>query len=108
ETPRCAHSTLFALRAKALQSGAPDMAVSRKKPFPKTLCPSGGFIGAPENAKPFVAQMSPFSMEDATHPPFSSAHKRRKIHRPTSPGAGILPLPSRGENGGLCPHPPKG
>ena len=37
----CAHATLFALRAKALQSGAPDIGVSRKKRFPQALCPSG-------------------------------------------------------------------
>ena len=76
----CAYSTLFALRAKALQSGAPDMGVSRKKLFPKTLCPSGGFVGAPENAKPFP-----------------------RLYR-----GSVFPMPSRGENGGLCPHPPKG
>ena len=76
----CAYSTLFALRAKALQSGAPDIGVSRKKRFPQSLCASGGFVGAPGNAKPF-ARLSRGS---------------------------VFPMPSRGENGGLCPHPPKG
>ena len=38
----CAHSTLFALRAKALQSGAPDMGVSRKKAVPQSALPIRG------------------------------------------------------------------
>ena len=76
----CAHATLFALRAKALQSGAPDIGVSRKKQFHKRFAHQGGFVGAPGNAKPF-ARLSRGS---------------------------VFSLLSRGENGGLCPHPPKG
>ena len=38
---RCARSTLFALRAKALQSGAPYFGVSRKKQGFGAFCPSG-------------------------------------------------------------------
>ena len=75
----CAYSTLFALRAKALQSGAPDMGVSRKKQFHKRFAHQGG-VGAPGNAKPFP-------------------HLFR---------GSVFPMPSRGETGGLCPHPPKG
>ena len=38
---RCARSMLFALRAKALQSGAPYFGVSRKKQGFGAFCPSG-------------------------------------------------------------------
>ena len=51
-----------------------------EKAVPQALCASGGFVGAPGNAKPF-ARLSRGS---------------------------VFPMPSRGENGGLCPHPPKG
>ena len=76
----CAYSTLFALRAKALQSGAPDIGVSRKKQFHKRFAHQGGFVGAPGDAKPFT-----------------------RLSR-----GSVFPLLSREENGGLCPHPPKG
>ena len=48
---KCARSTLFALRAKALQSGAPDFGVSREKQGFGMFCPSGDFTGAPENGE---------------------------------------------------------
>ena len=51
-----------------------------EKAVPPALCASGGFVGAPGNAKSF-ARLSRGS---------------------------VFPMPSRGENGGLCPHPPKG
>ena len=44
---RCACSTLFALRAKALQSGAPDHGVSREKAGFRNVSPIRGFPGAP-------------------------------------------------------------
>ena len=44
---RCAGSTLFALRAKALQSGAPHFGVSRKKQGFGAFYPSGKIPGAP-------------------------------------------------------------
>ena len=46
---KCVRSTLFALRAKALQSGAPDFGVSREKQGFGMFCPSGNFTGAPGN-----------------------------------------------------------
>ena len=73
-----------------------------KKRFLKALCPSGGFAGAPGKAEPFV----PFSVEGTAT--LSSAHERRKVHRPVLSRGRVFSLPSRGENGGLCPHPPKG
>ena len=47
---RCAGSTLFALRAKALQSGAPHFGVSRKKQGFGAFYPSGNIPGAPGGA----------------------------------------------------------
>ena len=52
---QCAGSTLFALRAKALQSGAPHFGVSRKKQGFGAFYPSGNIPGAPgggERASP--------------------------------------------------------
>ena len=46
---KCACSTLFALRAKALQSGAPDHGVSREKAGFRNVSPIKGFPGAPGN-----------------------------------------------------------
>ena len=51
-----------------------------EKAVPQALCASGGFVGAPGNAKPF----------------------------PRLSRGSVFSLLSRGENGGLCPHPPKG
>ena len=48
---RCAYSTLFALRAKALQSGAPDHGVSREKAGFRNVSPIKGFPGAPGNGE---------------------------------------------------------
>ena len=47
---RCAGSTLFALRAKALQSGAPHFGVPRKKQGFGAFYPSGKIPGAPGGA----------------------------------------------------------
>ena len=67
-----------------------------KKRFPQAHCPSGGFAGAPGKAKPFV----PFSVEDTAHPPFSSAHERRKVRRPASPAAAFFPCLPAGRPAG--------
>ena len=191
---RCAGSTLFALRAKALQSGAPDHGVSREGERFGTFCPSGDFPGAPGNgetgrcafsrkgwrlhaisrterarfpAKPSTSsyrrkrgalQGTPHCPSRKTSPacaqdqrsapvydpsalvydlsapvyapsapvydpsrasygfptpvcghsaPFTPS-RARKSQLPTLPTTASSPRPSRRENGGLCPHPPKG
>ena len=65
-----------------------------KKRFLKALCPSGGFAGAPGKAEPFV----PFSVEGTAT--LSSAHERRKVHRPVSPAAAFSPCRPAGRTAG--------
>ena len=58
----CAYSTLFALRAKALQSGAPDHGISRKRTCPGAFSPSKDFPDAPGNGETgFSPQGAEFS-----------------------------------------------
>ena len=65
---RCACSTLFALRAKALQSGAPDHGVSRKEARFRNVSPIKGFPGAPGNgllparSGVFPARRNPYAL----------------------------------------------
>ena len=93
----CAYSTLFAPWGQKRCRAARRMWVCRgKKRFPQAHCPSGGFAGAPGKAKPFV----PFSVEDTAHPPFSSAHERRKVRRPASPAAAFFPCLPAGRPAG--------
>ena len=59
---RGARSTLFALRAKALQSGAPDHGISRKRTCPGAFSPSKDFPDAPGNGETgFSPQGTEFS-----------------------------------------------
>ena len=71
---RCAGSTLFALRAKALQSGAPDHGVSRKEARFRNVSPIKGFPGAPGNgllparSGVFPARRNPYALPMSLSP----------------------------------------
>ena len=83
-------STLFALRAKALQSGAPDHGVSRKEARFRNVSPIKGFPGAPGNgllparSGVFPARRNPYAL------PMSLSPQETEI-RPISPSKHALP-----------------
>ena len=87
---RCAGSTLFALRAKALQSGAPDHGVSRKEARFRNVSPIKGFPGAPGNGLlparggVFPARRNPYALTMSLSP------QETEI-RPISPSKHALP-----------------
>ena len=87
---RCAGSTLFALRAKALQSGAPDHGVSRKEARFRNVSPIKGFPGAPGNgllparSGVFPARRHPYAL------PMSLSPQETEI-RAISPSKHVLP-----------------
>ena len=96
----CAHSTLFALRAKALQSGAPDHGVSRERAgFSERFAHQGtlparrgtGERAAPRRGRrytPSRRQNAPFSRQNLPHHPTAAnaaLYKARLIARRGKP-----------------------
>ena len=87
---KCACSTLFALRAKALQSGAPDHGVSREKAGFRNVSHIKGFPGAPGNgllparSGVFPARRHPYALTMSLSP------QETEI-RPISPSKHVLP-----------------
>ena len=64
----CAYSALFALRAKALQRGAPDHGVSREETGFQSFSPSGDFPGAPGNGLRPTRDKDTRHLTDGTRP----------------------------------------
>ena len=93
----CAYSTLFApWRAKALQSGAPDMGVSRKKAVPPSALPIRGLCRRAGEGEALCALFCGGHGVSA----LPSAHERRKVHRPASPAAAFFPCRPAGRPAG--------
>ena len=90
---RCACSTLFALRAKALQSGAPDHGVSREKAGFRNVLPIRGLSRRaggrgngllPARSGVFPARRNPYALTMSLSP------QKTEI-RPISPSKHVLP-----------------
>ena len=103
ERCRCAYSTLFAPAGqRRCGVGAPDFGLSRGGRRLRGGMPiKGRLAGAPGNGKAgrrrFARSFRPF-VAGVSGAKLASRPCRSRFHPP----------PSRGENGGLCPHPLKG
>ena len=111
---RCACSTLFAPAGQKRCRGARRILVgSRERVFCGAFCPSGNFPGAPGNGKrsrrTFSSGVEMYAVSRAERAllPVKSSTSSYRRKRGTLQDA-PHPPPSRGENGGLCPHPLKG
>ena len=91
------------MRAKALQSGAPDMGVSRKKAVPPSASPIRGLCRRAGEGEALPALFCGGHGVSA----LPSAHERRKVHRPASPAAAFFPCRPRGGRRAL-PAPAQG
>ena len=111
---RCAYSTLFAPAGQKRCRGARRITAGHGKEFfGETVYPSGNFPGAPGNGKrsrrtfPSGGEMYAVSRAERALLPAKSSTSSYRRKRGTLQDA-PHPPPSRGENGGLCPHPLKG
>ena len=82
--------------AKALQSGAPDMGVSRKKAVPPSALPIRGLCRRAGEGEALPALFCGGHGVSA----LPSAHERRKVHRPASPAAALFPCHPAGRPAG--------
>ena len=82
--------------AKALQSGAPDMGVSRKKAVPPSALPIRGLCRRAGEGEALPALFCGGHGVSA----LPSAHERRKVHRPVSPAAAFFPCRPAGRTAG--------
>ena len=119
--PVCVFDAVCPAGQKRFRVGAPVLVGSRERVFCGAFCPSGNFPGAPGNgscgARRHRFRLSggdvrarhhgrrrallPVKSSTSSYAPANAA-----IFPPSPPPP--HPPPSRGENGGLCPHPPKG
>ena len=79
-----------------------------KSHSPKRFAHPGALSARRRTQSPSWRKCAPFLWRmQRIHPPPAPINGAESIAPPLQRW-GILPLPSRGENGGLCPHPPKG
>ena len=83
----CVFDAVCPMGAKALQSGAPDMGVSRKKAVPPSALPIRGLCRRAGEGEALRALFCGGHGVSA----LPSAHERRKVHRPASPAAALFP-----------------
>ena len=98
----CAHSTLFALRAKALQSGAPDMGVVAKKSGSSKRFAHQGALPARRGRR---SPSCPFPWR--ARRPFPALMNGARSIAPSLPRPRFLPAVPRGERRAL-PAPAQG
>ena len=112
---RCggARSTLFApVGQRRFRVGAPDFGGFTGESALRAVCLSGragrraGGTGGTQSARDGNTRITD---ENAPFPDRTFCFIRLRRRPSCSPSRDRhIPLPSRGENGGLCPHPPKG
>ncbi len=101
--PVCGGDAVCPCGQRRFRVGAPDFGLSRGKAENQGVLPiKNGLAGAPERrGKGAALTVRAFLCE---HPARGSAQD----HLPTPSASPRPPQPSRGETGGLCPHPLKG
>ena len=92
----CVFDAVCPMGAKTLQSGAPDMGVSRKKAVPPSALPIRGLCRRAGEGEALCALFCGGHGVSA----LPSAHERRKVHRPASPAAALFPCRPAGRPAG--------
>ena len=92
----CVFDAVCPMGAKTLQSGAPDMGVSRKKAVPPSALPIRGLCRRAGEGEALRALFCGGHGVSA----LPSAHERRKVHRPASPAAAFFPCRPAGRPAG--------